>query len=55
MKKRLLLSFFIIFGLFIATLACGINFSDSGNGSGDDTEALKLQLTLQALQMTQAA
>ena len=56
MKKNLLLSLLLIIGLFSASLACGITFAGTGNNTnnGDNTEALKLQLTLQALQMTQA-
>jgi hypothetical protein len=56
MKKNLILSLLIIIGLLSISLACGINFTgnSTNNAGSSETEALKLQLTLQALQMTQA-
>ncbi|MDP2966320.1 MAG: NBR1-Ig-like domain-containing protein [Pelolinea sp.] len=57
MKKNLLIHLLLIIGLFSASLACGITFAGTGSNTegGEDTEARKLQLTVQALQMTKAA
>lgn len=52
MKHNIILYFALIFLIMSFTLACGISFSGDND---NETEQLKLQLTLQALQMTQAA
>ena len=55
MKKSHMVPLLIVIGLLVAALACDISLAGDGSKkSGEDTEALRLQLTLQALQMTQA-
>jgi len=49
-KHKKWLNIAIIAGMLIALLACKVSFSESG---GEDSESLKLQLTVQALQIAQ--
>ena len=57
MKKPLLLSLLLIFALLGSSIACGIDLSgDSTNAEKNkELEALQLQVTVQALQLTQVA
>jgi hypothetical protein len=57
MKEKYLLSFLVILALLILSLACGISISgpEANLDENGKLEALQLQLTVQALQMTQVA
>jgi len=57
MKKTLFLPILLIFILLASSIACGIDLSGnpSGKENNKELEALQLQVTVQALQLTQAA
>lgn len=56
MAKNRTIKILSLFLILLILLSCSISFADSsGKGEGDDIESMRLELTRQALQLTQAA
>lgn len=55
MNRKTLLSLLLFFGMLSAALACGVNFTGASESKEDVAEAVKVQLTVQAIQVAQTA